>query len=142
MAPLQWAEGEQLTRLEDFLPTYLEYAQHGNYQDCWPQLFIPWFVTWAAHPIPLPNLALPPPDTRVAPVAPAVPTLTAKQAAAAKAKLKRETDWQTELAELRLMTTAQQDVWCHGQGVIKKKQVRALSCIRHLLRNLMLLDSN
>lgn len=119
MAPQQWAVGEQRQRLEDFLPTYLGYGERGNYQECWPQLFIPWFATWPASPIPLPNLDIP----AVAPAPLALTNLTVKQAAAAKAKAKRDTDWRNELEKVRGMTAPQREVWCLAQGIDKKKQV-------------------
>lgn len=117
-----WAEGEQLVRLNDFLPTYLEHAEQGTYPQCWPLIFLPWFASWPAEAIPLPNLNLPTP----VPVVIEVAGLTAKQLAAAKAKVKRQADWQTELARVRLMNETEKAAWCLGRGIEKKKGV----CVR------------
>lgn len=126
MAPQEWAVGAQRQRLDEIFPTYLEHGATGSYQAFWPLLFVPWFKTWPAEPIPLPNLnpveVLPEP-----PVIPAV-ALTAKQAAALKAKLKREADWAHELSLVRVMNTAKRDEWCLGKGVAKKQQVRCFIC--------------
>lgn len=122
MAPPEWAVGEQHKRLGAFFPTYLEHGTRGTYQDCWPLLFIPWFATWPAKPIPLPNLD----HVEVVPTPAAAPSaraLTAKEAAAAKSKLKHEEDWRLELNKVRAMTTTERDKWCLGRGIEKKQQV-------------------
>lgn len=121
MAPSTWAQGDQLVRLNDFFPKYLEHGERGTYSKCWPNFFVPWFETWPAEPIPLPNLNLPTP----APVIIEAAGLTVKQLAAARAKVKRETDWQAELARVRLMTDAEKAAWCLAQGLEKKKGVCA-----------------
>lgn len=127
MPPLTWAQGDQLARLNAFMPIYLEHAQQGTYPQCWPRLFIPWFVSWPAEPIPLPNLELPTP----VPIIIEFDGLSAKQVTAAKAKAKREADWQTELASLRLMTATEKAVWCLGKGVEKEKGVCAQQDVFH-----------
>lgn len=111
MAPQQWAVGEQRQRLDNFFPTYLEYAATGNYQACWPLLFIPWFDTWPANPIPLPDLdhvdVVPEPLLAVSFVG-----LTTNQVTALKAKHKREADWRHELVRVRSMNAVQRSAWC------------------------------
>lgn len=128
MAPQEWAVGEQRQRLDEFFPTYLEYGVTGNYQPCWPLLFIPWFETWPATPIPLPDLDHVD-DVVPEPLAVSIVTLTAKQTAALKAKRKREVDWRNELIKVRGMGTVQRAAWCLGKGVSKKKQV---CCLIHV----------
>lgn len=125
MAPQEWAVGEQRKRLDEFFPTYLEHGATGSYHNCWPLLFIPWFDTWPATPVPLPDLD----RVEVVPAPPASPplvALTAKQATSLKAKIKREADWAKELDRVCAMTSAQRDVWCLGRGIYKKKQVRPI----------------
>lgn len=79
--------------------------------------------TWPAEPIPLPNLdEVQPTPALVIEVA----GLTAKQIAAAKAKAKHDTDWQSELGRVCTMTDTQRVAWCLGQGIEKKKQVCGL----------------
>lgn len=128
MAPQEWAVGAQRQRLDEFFPIYLEHAATGNYQACWPLLFIPWFKTWPATPIPLPNLD----PVEVLPQPPMI-GLTTKQANTLKAKLKREADWARELDRVRLMTTVQRDAWCLGQGITKKQKVCFFICIATLM---------
>lgn len=127
MPPPPWAEGEQLVRLNAFFPIYLEHAEQGTYPQCWPELFIPWFASWPAEPIPLPNLNLPTPAPMIIDFA----GLTVKEVATAKAKVKRAADWQTELATIRLMTEPEKAAWCLGRGVEKKQGVSARQNVFH-----------
>lgn len=121
MAPPVWATDEQLVRLNAFLPTYLDYGERANYPECWPQLLLPWFKSWPAEPIPLPNLD----ELQSTPalVVMEVAGLTVKQINAAKAKAKRDADWQSELRSLRSMTDTERAKWCLAQGIEKKTRV-------------------
>lgn len=122
MAPPVWATDEQLVRLNGFLPTYLEHGERNNYPECWPKLFIPWFESWPAGPIPLPNLDA----TQPTPAIIQTEGRTAKQITAAKAKAKRDADWQGELTRVRAMDETQRAAWCLGQGIEKQKRVCGL----------------
>ncbi|KAF7982028.1 hypothetical protein HWV62_30282 [Athelia sp. TMB] len=124
MAPAEKIQGNEKLYLDSKFASYLAHAAAGTHYVFWPELFRDYLKLYPAPPLPMPVLtegaetevpeeeAEQDVDTDID----VGETVTINQKG-----VERAARWQKTLNKLRAMTEEQQNKWCQGQGITRKK---------------------